>query len=1035
MSGGQKLAKVLSIYDSGGQDCFVSLHDVLTAPEGTCYMLVFSLASLQEPLSQRDTIAHLEARLNSIAVHASSAPVLLVGTRKDEVKGGQVEALAALSELLHKALIGNCPAYKWLVPDEDSCFFAVENSRGFDGDETIQKLAAAIDKATDSLPTMQKLVPAGWLRVYDELRRRLTVDTPEQWLPLATVMSIASQCGLPHRGLQLEQEVRALLLLFHSLCAVLWFDEPGLRELVMLDPQWLIDGISCVVRNFTLHTMACDKVCERQYEKQWATLKQEARLSTKLLPLLWGGVKFVEHKELLLRLMVRFGLAVPIRGREELIVPPLLVFCTSKPPLMHSQAPHCFLHFTHGANAQTSPPPEPLWREEKLKRGFLPAGAFHQLCVAAVGWCFHTVIGFEPSLGKAHAFVRFGRHQLLLSHVDGEPRVLVQLLLHNETGAAEVLDRLRLLIPVALRHFPNLQCAIMIPLCDNFLVHYDAMEYVASSGKPVFLGERELTSSEVVALLQLWLPNLSESSALHVFLSYRWGEHDSKMADLLFDTLSTKEAHGQHLFVFQDKRRLRDGERFDLAFMRAMAKSLVIAPLVSWDALKRMTTLTASSPCDNVLLEWSLALELSDRSGAAILPLLIGSEVLDDEGLATMTNLFTDTPPKLRADGRGDDFDLQGLPVADERNAIQRVPNVIVASVYDRLDEFFQKQGQPVCAKRRSASEVVEELSRFLGIQVWAIKTSHGGSGALARYETWGRTEALANKIKEAVSARIADTQKASQPASSGARAKKGFRASAVSTSAAVLLEGPLLKRSTGVVKRWQPRYFVVAGHYLKYADTEEAVIASPKATVDLTALRSCTIDRGAFLKLAFTDSMSLELQAATAEEANAWHEVLADFAPKSSERKSSLMQSLEHYAPRKGTLVFERKGSFERKTQTNAPAQGTAPAPAATAAPASALSVLLASLKLSEYHAALVAEGYDEVGDVQDMRMEELVEMGMKKGHAKRLLKHFSAADQLLVDLEASQALRQLITITRWVFIDRFSTVPSTTTGWCSTD
>jgi hypothetical protein len=51
-----------------------------------------------------------------------------------------------------------------------------------------------------------------------------------------------------------------------------------------------------------------------------------------------------------------------------------------------------------------------------------------------------------------------------------------------------------------------------------------------------------------------------------------------------------------------------------------------------------------------------------------------------------------------------------------------------------------------------------------------------------------------------------------------------------------------------------------------------------------------------------------------------------------------------------------------------------------------------LASLKLNEYHAALVAEGYDEVGDVQDMRMEELVEMGMKKGHAKRLLKHFSS-------------------------------------------
>ena len=65
------------------------------------------------------------------------------------------------------------------------------------------------------------------------------------------------------------------------------------------------------------------------------------------------------------------------------------------------------------------------------------------------------------------------------------------------------------------------------------------------------------------------------------------------------------------------------------------------------------------------------------------------------------------------------------------------------------------------------------------------------------------------------------------------AKAKKDFRASAVSGSDAVLLEGELLKRSTGLVKRWQKRYFAVAGHYLKYADSEQAVRKAPKATVD----------------------------------------------------------------------------------------------------------------------------------------------------------------------------------------------------------
>jgi hypothetical protein len=135
------------------------------------------------------------------------------------------------------------------------------------------------------------------------------------------------------------------------------------------------------------------------------------------------------------------------------------------------------------------------------------------------------------------------------------------------------------------------------------------------------------------------------------------------------------------------------------------------------------------------------------------------------------------------------------------------------------------------------------------------------------------------------------------------------------------------------VVKRWQQRYFVVAGHYLKYADSEEAVIASPKATVDLDALRGCTITRGAFLKLTFDDNMALDLQAATPEEADCWHDVLANFAPKDSERKSDLMQSLEHYAPRKGTLVFERKGSASGPSSVPSGTSITAPNSSSAAA------------------------------------------------------------------------------------------------------
>jgi hypothetical protein len=338
---------------------------------------------------------------------------------------------------------------------------------------------------------------------------------------------------------------------------------------------------------------------------------------------------------------------------------------------------------------------------------------------------------------------------------------------------------------------------------------------------------------------------------------------------------------------------------------------------------------------------------------AAIYPIMVGS--IHD---GAMNDFFADTAS----------VHLSNVPSAATDEELQRV-----------LPEAEVTVGA-------SVSETKRKLLECLGVKAWDPKSTHGKAVAV---DEWRMHEGCATQIHQLL-CRV--TQEGTEQDGAGSkrpsRTKKGIRASAVSSSMAVLLEGPLMKRSTGTLKRWQKRYFVVGGHYLKYAANEQAARATPKATIDLHALQSCKLGPDTFVAMHFIDGMELELQAATKEEAAEWHEVLAQFEVPVG-RKTSLLQSLEHYAPRKGTLVFERKGSFERKTQSTslAPAAGTA---APEPAPTSELSMLLISLDLSEYHAALVAEGYDKVGDVQDMGMEELVEIGMKKGHAKRLLKHF---------------------------------------------
>jgi hypothetical protein len=56
-------------------------------------------------------------------------------------------------------------------------------------------------------------------------------------MQLSEVREIAAAQGLPHTGFTLNQELSALLSFFHSLNAVLWYDTPTLRELVILEPQ------------------------------------------------------------------------------------------------------------------------------------------------------------------------------------------------------------------------------------------------------------------------------------------------------------------------------------------------------------------------------------------------------------------------------------------------------------------------------------------------------------------------------------------------------------------------------------------------------------------------------------------------------------------------------------------------------------------------------------------------------------------------------------------------------------------------------
>lgn len=109
----------------------------------------------------------------------------------------------------------------------------------------------------------------------------------------------------------------------------------------------------------------------------------------------------------------------------------------------------------------------------------------------------------------------------------------------------------------------------------------------------------------------------------HVFISYRVAS-DRVLARRLYDTLSalTLDETGQKMRVYLDQTRLEDGQRWDRGFMEGLAKSWVFVPIVSVGSVGPMAKLeTLNDCCDNVLLEWTAALELHQRGNIkAVLP-------------------------------------------------------------------------------------------------------------------------------------------------------------------------------------------------------------------------------------------------------------------------------------------------------------------------------------------------------------------------------------------------------------------------------
>ena len=156
---------------------------------------------------------------------------------------------------------------------------------------------------------------------------------------------------------------------------------------------------------------------------------------------------------------------------------------------------------------------------------------------------------------------------------------------------------------------------------------------LSSKRRSIHLLQLGLASSEDLKALAQYFGRLDAmvNKWSHVFISYRVAS-DRQLARRLYDLLTdmTLDDTGQKLRVYLDQTRLEDGQRWDSGFMEGLANAWVFVPIVSVGAVGPMCQLGGGGDggedwTDNVLLEWTAALELHQRGRMkAVLPLLVG---------------------------------------------------------------------------------------------------------------------------------------------------------------------------------------------------------------------------------------------------------------------------------------------------------------------------------------------------------------------------------------------------------------------------
>ena len=207
------LNMTLRTWDFGGQEVYRITHQFFFSKRAL-YLLVWSAREGHEQDEVEGWLSRIRLRV------AGDAATIIIATHCSE-RNAEIDM----------------PRLQQLYPGFITGMHEIDNRTTLG----ITELRAEVASEASKLPQMGQLISPRWIATRDELEQRAG-KTPQ--IPFETFVTICRRHGVADR------EVRTLAELLHDLGQIIYYgDDEGLRDIVVLDPEWLTRAISYVLED------------------------------------------------------------------------------------------------------------------------------------------------------------------------------------------------------------------------------------------------------------------------------------------------------------------------------------------------------------------------------------------------------------------------------------------------------------------------------------------------------------------------------------------------------------------------------------------------------------------------------------------------------------------------------------------------------------------------------------------------------------------------------------------------------------------